>query len=189
MDNGEQQLSLSDSKFRYYSTLMERALKGFENTREWADLISALSKVNKVISSHKSYNILPKKATIGKRLAQCLHPALPAGVHIKALELYETIFTTIGPAFIAKDFPIYSAGLLPLLGHAAMTVKPVLLTLYETFILPVCSSIRPAAAGVIIGVLPGLEEGSEYHDRTNTLLEKLTKEFGVEHFYFNFCTH
>ena len=59
---------------------------------------------------------------------------------------------------------IYSTGLLPLLGHAAMTVKPVLLKLYENFILPICASIKPAAAGIILGVLPGLEEGSEYYD-------------------------
>jgi len=60
-----------------------------------------------VISNNKSYTYLPKKITIGKRLAQCLHPALPAGVHIKALELYEVIFKVIGPALLAKDFPIY----------------------------------------------------------------------------------
>ena len=54
--------------------------------------------------------------------------------------------------------------MLPLLSHAAMTVKPVLLKLYEEFILPICSSIRPAASGIILGVLPGLEEGSEYHE-------------------------
>lgn len=59
----------------------------------------------------------------------------------------------------------YSAGLLPLLSHAAMTVKPTLLTLYETYVLPVCSAIKPAAVGVILGILPGLEEGSEYYDR------------------------
>lgn len=48
MDTGEQQLVLTDSKYRYYSTCMERALRGFENTHEWADLISALTKINKV---------------------------------------------------------------------------------------------------------------------------------------------
>lgn len=63
MDDGEQQLVLSDSKFRSYSNLMEKALRSFENTREWADLISALTKINKVVASiihyiTASYHIL-----------------------------------------------------------------------------------------------------------------------------------
>lgn len=65
------------------------------------------SSILKVIASHKKYAILPKKVIIGKRLAQCLHPALPAGVHLKALELYETIFTTVDKDVLVRDFPIY----------------------------------------------------------------------------------
>lgn len=48
MQNDDQNLILNDSKYRNYVNLMERALKGFESTHEWADLISALAKVNKV---------------------------------------------------------------------------------------------------------------------------------------------
>lgn len=44
----EQQLMQADSKFRYYASLMDKALKSFEYTHEWADLISALAKINKV---------------------------------------------------------------------------------------------------------------------------------------------
>jgi len=39
---------LSDSKYRAYVSQVERALKAFEYTSEWADLISALGKLNKV---------------------------------------------------------------------------------------------------------------------------------------------
>ena len=40
---------LGDSKYRAYISQVEKALKSFENTSEWADLISALGKLNKVI--------------------------------------------------------------------------------------------------------------------------------------------
>jgi len=59
----------------------------------------------------------------------------------------------------------FSSGLLPLLSHASMTVKPVLLNLYETFVLPLSVSIKSAASGLILGILPGLEEGSEFNER------------------------
>lgn len=39
---------LNDSKYRSYMAQVEKALKSFEYTSEWADLISALGKLNKV---------------------------------------------------------------------------------------------------------------------------------------------
>ena len=39
---------LGDSKYRSYVSQVEKALKAFDNTTEWADLISALAKLNKV---------------------------------------------------------------------------------------------------------------------------------------------
>jgi hypothetical protein len=62
------------------------------------------------------YSTIPKKVTVGKRLAQCLHPALPSGVHLKAIETYDIIFKCIGRQRLAADIFIYSAGLFPLLG-------------------------------------------------------------------------
>ena len=39
---------LEDPKYRTYVAAVEKALRNFENTTEWADLISTLSKLNKV---------------------------------------------------------------------------------------------------------------------------------------------
>ena len=58
-----------------------------------------------------------------------------------------------------------SAGLFPLLSNAAMSVKPALLGLYETYYLPLGKTLKPGLQGLLTGVLPGLEEGSEYYDR------------------------
>ena len=59
------------------------------------------------LQSNLRYSLLPKRLIIGKRLAQCLHPALPSGVHLKALETYEVIFKIIGTKWLAKDLFIY----------------------------------------------------------------------------------
>lgn len=118
-----------------------------------------------VLLSHLKYPVIPKKGTIGKRLAQCLHPALPSGVHLKALESYDIIFKCIGTQRLAHDLFIYSAGLFPLLSHAAMSVKPVLLTVYETHFVALGRNIKPGLNGLLLGLLPGLEEGAEFFDR------------------------
>ena len=62
---------------------------------------------HQVLQNNAKYQVVPKKLTIGKRLAQCLHPALPSGVHRKALETYEIIFKIIGPKRLAKDLFLY----------------------------------------------------------------------------------
>ncbi|XP_070189330.1 protein DOP1A-like isoform X2 [Littorina saxatilis] len=174
---------LSDSKYRSYISQVEKALKAFEYTSEWADLISALGKLNKVLLNHLKYPVIPKKVTIGKRLAQCLHPALPSGVHLKALEAYDIIFKCIGHQRLAQDLFVYSAGLFPVIAHAAMSVKPVLLTVYERHFVPLGRQIKPGLNGLLLGLLPGLEEGAEYFERVNVLLEDFCTAADPPFFY------
>ncbi|KAK9411388.1 protein dopey-1 [Crotalus adamanteus] len=181
--NAEELELLGDSKYRNYVAAVDKALKSFEYSSEWADLISSLGKLNKVLQNNAKYQVVPKKLTIGKRLAQCLHPALPGGVHRKALETYEIVFKIIGPKRLAKDLFLYSSGLFPLLANAAMSVKPALLSLYEMYYLPLGKTLKPGLQGLLTGILPGLEEGSEYYERTNTLLEKVAAAVDQSAFY------
>ncbi|XP_068185047.1 protein dopey-2 isoform X2 [Antennarius striatus] len=182
MDPEEIELQ-NDYRYRNYAVVIEKALKNFESSSEWADLISSLGKLNKALQSNLRYSLLPKRLIIGKRLAQCLHPALPSGVHLKALETYEVIFKIIGTKWLAKDLFIYSSGLFPLLGYAAMAVKPVLLKLYERYYLPLQRALLPSLQAFITGLLPGLEEGLEVYDRTDALLLKLSLLVGQQVFY------
>ncbi|KAM6986914.1 LOW QUALITY PROTEIN: protein DOP1B [Aplochiton taeniatus] len=182
MDPEELELQ-NDYRYRSYAAVIEKALRNFESSSEWADLISSLGKLNKALQSNLRYSLLPKRLIIGKRLAQCLHPALPSGVHLKALETYEVIFKIIGTKWLAKDLFIYSSGLFPLLGHAAMAVKPALLTLYERYYLPLQRALLPSLQAFITGLLPGLEEGLEVYDRTDALLLKLSLLVGQQVFY------
>lgn len=48
MDPEEQEL-LNDYRYRSYSSVIEKALRNFESSSEWADLISSLGKLNKVL--------------------------------------------------------------------------------------------------------------------------------------------
>ena len=46
-----------------------------------------------------------------------MHPALPSGVHLKALDTYDIIFKCMGTNRLAQELFLYSAGLFPLLSH------------------------------------------------------------------------
>ena len=71
--------------------------------------------------------------------------------------------------------PLYLPGLSPTLSFASLSVKPTLLSLFESFILGVDPiSLRPALKAIVLALLPGLEEEtSEEFDRTYNILSKL----------------
>ncbi|VDM22931.1 unnamed protein product [Hydatigera taeniaeformis] len=173
----------SDPKYRSYSIAIDKCLKSFEYSNEWADLISSLVRLMKLIQQYDRYDVIPEKRLLGKRLAQCLHPALPPGVHCKTLECFDLIFRIMGPDHLAADISIYGPCLFGLLGPSAMTVKPLLFNLFETYFLPLGDKLRNAFLGLLQGLLPGLEEGSEFFERGNNMIEKFCQVVGPEFFY------
>ncbi|KAG4078749.1 hypothetical protein HA402_015339 [Bradysia odoriphaga] len=179
----EEQKLMAEPKYRVYMSNIDKALKNFEYSSEWADLISALGKLNKAISGNTQYHVIPRRIKISKRLAQCMHPALPSGVHLKALDTYDVIFSKTGPERLATELFIYSSGLFPLLGYAAMNVRPSLLKIYETYFVPLGDKLRPALSGFLSGVIPGYESGLDHFERTNSLLSQVCSAVNPAYFY------
>lgn len=67
-----------------------------------------------------------------------------------------------------------------------MSVRPVLLGLYEKYFLPLQKSLLPSLQAFITGLLPGLEEGSEIYDRlaSCTFSKKLKLHINIFLFIF-----
>jgi hypothetical protein len=91
----------------------------------------------------------------------------------------------IGKRNLQRDIVLYSCGLFPLLPAAALPVKPVLLTLYETYFLPLGEALNPILTGFFLGLFPALEEGADYYDRIHALLDNLANR--MDKFYFYTC--
>jgi hypothetical protein len=139
----------------------------------------------KTIENNAQFHSIPKRITLFKRLAECLHPALPSGVHLKTLEIYETIFQIIEKRQLQRDIILYSYGLFSLLPVAALPVKPVLLKLYESYFLPLGETLNPILSGFLIGLFSALEEGADYYNRVISLLDNLANQ--IDEFYFYTC--
>ena len=56
MESGPEDNLLGDPKFQRFASSIDRALKGFEVTREWHDLISCLARLHKVFHTHYLIN-------------------------------------------------------------------------------------------------------------------------------------
>ncbi|KIH63854.1 Dopey protein [Ancylostoma duodenale] len=171
------------SKYKVYVQAVDRALKTFENPNEWADLISALAKLAKVFQSNAKFGDIPKPVTVAKRLSQCLHPALPMGVHLKALETYRQIFDILGPQSLPKLLYLFAVGLFPLMDHCGIKVKSELFNIFEQYLLPLGQNLRPALPGFLAGVLLGLEEGTEFYDRSLSVLDRVCEGVGERAFF------
>lgn len=102
-----------------------------------------------------------------------MNPTLPSGVHQKALEVYNYIFSLIGKETLSKDLPLYLPGLSSTLSFASLTVRSPFLALLENHLLKLDrAALRPAMKAIVLALLPGLEEEtSEDFDRTLKLLD------------------
>ncbi|ROT39776.1 hypothetical protein SODALDRAFT_377699 [Sodiomyces alkalinus F11] len=172
---GSEELPANDKASRKYATGVERALSLFETAlQEWADYISFLNRLLRALQARpSSTNFVPSKALVAKRLSQCLNPALPSGVHQKALEVYNYVFSIIGTEGLSRDLPLYLPGLASTLSFASLSVRSPYLDLLEGYFLPLDPrSLRPAMKSIVLAILPGLEdETSEDFDRTMKLME------------------
>ncbi|PSK53957.1 hypothetical protein B9Z65_7763 [Elsinoe australis] len=173
----------NDKSLRRYAAGIDKALSSFEpSQQEWADYIAFLGRLLRAIQGVKETAVLPHATLVSLRLAQCLNPSLPSGVHQKAIEVYASVFGLLGSTNLGRDLQVFLPGLLPLLSFASLTVRPLLYDLYDDHILEISSdSLRPALKSIILGLLPGIEdETSEDFDRGIQILDRLRRISAAE---------
>ena len=71
---------------------------------------------------------------------------------------------------LRRDLLTWSSGLFPFFQYAATSVRPLLISLYETHYLPLGDDLRPATKALILALLPALEEETgDFFDRVRTV--------------------
>ncbi|KAK7205900.1 Dopey, N-terminal-domain-containing protein [Myxozyma melibiosi] len=184
LSKSEDSARKKDPKYKRYAANIDRALALFESVEEWADYISFLGKLLRALQSHTAEQV-PYSPIIANRLAQSLHPNLPSGVHQKALELYGYIFSMLGKDELARELNIWIPGLLPLMAYASINVKPHLIHILETCILPLpAESLRPIVRPLILSLLPGIDdETSESFNAVLTLIDSFRAHIGDDQYF------
>ena len=122
-DGGSDDTFMANPRFRHFKHECDVACMQFERAQEWADLIHYLQRLQRVLNKYSQLPIIPDRVLVAKRLCQCLHPALPSGVHKTTLETLELIFSRIGPNRLSRDLAFYSEGIFPLYRHASFQVR------------------------------------------------------------------
>lgn len=60
---------------------------------------------HQTLETYQQFKEIPRKLVVAKRLAQCLNPALPTGVHQRALDVYSHVFAVLGVRLRIYTFP------------------------------------------------------------------------------------
>ncbi|KAI0964349.1 hypothetical protein AcW1_001188 [Taiwanofungus camphoratus] len=176
----------SDPKYKKYTQQVEKCLNSFDSVHEWADFISFLKQLLKTLQAYMQFKEIPRKLIVAKRLSQCLNPALPTGVHQRALDVYSHVLAVLGIEGLQRDLALWSFGLFPFFEYAATSVKPTLLNLFDTYYLPLQGGLRPIMKSFILALLPGLEEETgEYFDKVLSLLDRLSGTVSPSFFFQN----
>lgn len=160
----------------------EKALASFDTLIEWADYIAFLSRLQKALALSddplvsRQRNYLPLPAQVALKLAQCLSPRLPNGVHQKTLALYSSIFHTLLDDAFNDTIQLWLPGLLPLVSYGSMSVKPLVLALYHDHVLPRANSlVLPVLCQpLMLLLLAGIDDvNSEVYSDSFALLDAL----------------
>lgn len=89
----------------------------------------------------------------------------------------------IGSDKLSVDIALYSAGLFPFFQFSTSNVKPMVLDIFEEFIIPLGSRLKPSLTGLLIALLPGLEEGkTETFTRVRSLCDGIRDGVGLKSF-------
>ncbi|KAJ9091457.1 hypothetical protein QFC19_009100 [Naganishia cerealis] len=177
---------MADPRHRRYAHQVAKALATFGQVTEWADFSAFLSRLHKALQPPPGLGgaiDIPHKHVVAKRLAQGLNPALPNGVHQRAVDVYREILHTIGPQGLASDLQVWAAGLLPFFQYAATAVRPAVLELYEVYFLPLQHRLKPVAKALALALLPGIEEETgDFYERVTRLLDAIEDAVGPAFF-------
>ncbi|KAI0323044.1 Dopey, N-terminal-domain-containing protein [Amylostereum chailletii] len=179
-----QQTYVSDPKYKKYVQQVEKSLASFDNVHEWADFIAFLKQLLKTLQAYMQFKEVPRKIIVAKRLAQCLNPALPSGVHQRALDVYSHILSVAGSEGLRRDLYLWASGLFPFFEYAA--TSPALLNIYDVYFLPLQDDLRPVTKSFILALLPGLEEETgEFFEKVIALLDRLSGTISPSFFFQN----
>lgn len=171
------------AKVASFSSELEHCLVSFDKAREWADLITYLQRIIKICSKYPSLPIT-EKDLISKRLAQCINSALPSGVHLKALEVYEVVLQRETAESMCSSIRYWSTGLFPLLSSAATQVKPAALRLFKERILIMGPRLQCCLPGLLTALLPNIEDtASESYGPARSLIDQISEAVSAPCFY------
>jgi len=161
---------MSDSKdFKKFEKTLSNILYSSAGAASWSDLLSFTKEICKQLDDKKekfNFGILTDKNSLSKRLAQCLNPECPGGVHEVVINIYYMLFQNIlakNEGKLGDNLAIYSSGLFPFFTYASKNNKIKMLDkiIQECFLKLEQNELYLCLSGLLSSLIPGLDDNNE----------------------------
>ena len=157
-------------------------LNSASNAKAWSDLLPMSKEILSLLIKNEKdidFSKLSTKYILAKRLAQCLNPEFPNGVHDVILDIYKTLLLNIQKkqdTAIQDNLSLYLSGLFPFFSHASLPNKKKFLdNIIKNIILNIkTDELILCFPGVLAALIPGLDDNDE---KTTKLIFQAFEDF------------
>ena len=161
---------MSENKeFKKFDKKICEILNSLSGAASWSDLLPFTKEIIKLLEKKKNefnFDLFTDKTTLSKRLAQCLNPECPAGVHELVLNIYSIIFENIlskNNGKLGDNLGLYSSGLFPFFSYASLPNKIAYLEkiISQWFLKLEENELNVCLSGLISSLIPGFDDNNE----------------------------
>ena len=154
--------------YERFEKKLTNILSSSANANSWSDLLP----VTKDILAHltKNQNLefakLSNRHILSKRLAQCLNPECPGGVHEVVLDIYNVILHNIiskNEAKLMDNLGLYACGLFPFFQNASLANKEKYLEIIvkKNLLCIDANELILCLPGLLASIIPGLDDNND----------------------------
>ena len=174
-------MSISENKeFKKFDKNLSNILSSSSGAASWSDLLPFTKEILQLLEKKKdefNFALLTDKNTLSKRLAQCLNPGCPGGVHEVVIQIYTIIFQNIlsqNNNKLEDNLGIYSYGLFPFFSYASIPNKNKFLDsiIDSCFLKLDQNELNLCLPGLLSSLIPGLD------DNNDAISQKIYTAFG-----------
>ena len=122
-------MSNNDKEREKFEKKLNSILSSSTSAKAWSDLLPITREIYQLLSKTNNdinFSMLNNKLLLAKRLAQCLNPECPSGVHEVVLDIYYLILHNIvffNETCLMDNLGIYACGLFPFYPNASLNNK------------------------------------------------------------------
>jgi hypothetical protein len=189
--------SEKDKEKEKFEKKLSSILSASTSAKAWSDLLPITREIFTLLDKTKeniNFSKLSNKLLLAKRLAQCLNPECPGGVHEVVIDIYYIILHNIvffNETCLMDNLGIYACGLFPFYPNASLNNKNKFIEkiIYGCFLCFRSDEIILCLPGLLTSSIQGLDDNNDAtHTQIYTTLKDLSKKVTDNVFYGNYWT-
>ena len=167
-------------------------LSAASSAKAWSDLLPITREIYQLLSKKTdsiNFSKLSNKLLLAKRLAQCLNPECPSGVHEVVIDIYYLILHNIvfhNETCLMDNLGIYACGLFPFYPNASINNKMKFMQniIYGCFLCFRSDELTLCLPGLLTSLIQGLDDNNDNtREKIYTTFNDLMKKVSENVFY------